>query len=157
MVHISLDQFVLLKPMVFLGIRGIPPFFCSPLTGAPLTSPTFWSSRSPDLLIWPPPRPSARSFPCKTHLKASRRWWTNWKADDLEQHFIKWGKTKIRGQVIYTAPIPTETRPFQSLYVLRRSNLRAVFQRVETSAPIIFGHKHLILFVSTQYTILTSN
>ena len=38
MVHISLDQFILLKPMVFLGIRGIPPF---------LESPVFWCT--PDL------------------------------------------------------------------------------------------------------------
>lgn len=66
--------------------------------------------RSPDLLIWPPPRPSARSFPCKTHLKASRgmtglrdRWhgsrnsWQcwhleqlkDWKVDDFQPHFMK--------------------------------------------------------------------
>ena len=51
------------------------------------------STQSPDLLIWPPPRPSDRSFPCKTHLKASKRcaWTAGHKATtgrkvkDLEQ------------------------------------------------------------------------
>ena len=42
-----------------------------------------------------PARPISRP-PGADGLDAAWHIWTNWKADDLEQHFIQWGKNKKR-------------------------------------------------------------
>ena len=100
MVHISLDQFILLKPMVFFGHSRHSPVFRKPRflvhpwprPASHLGARTCWFDPLHDLRPGlSPARPISRP-PGADGLDAAWHIWTNWKVDDLEQHFIQWGK-----------------------------------------------------------------